>query len=82
MQKIEAAYDTDSCVGLPVGAVCNPGLEAINAALYPDDTNYFYFLAARDGTFYWAETLEQHEQNIIDADLHADEENGQDNNEQ
>lgn len=82
MQKIEAAYDTDSCVGLPVGAVCNPGLEAINAALYPDDTNYFYFLAARDGTFYWAETLEQHEQNIIDAGLHADEENGQDNNEQ
>lgn len=71
MEKIEAAYDTDFCVGLPVGAVCNPGLEAINAALYPDDTNYYYFLAARDGTFYWAETLEQHEQNIIDADLHA-----------
>lgn len=82
MQKIEAAYDTDTCVGLPVGAVCNPGLEAINAALYPDDTNYYYFLAARDGTFYWAETLEQHEQNIIDADLHADEESGQSNNEQ
>lgn len=82
MQKIEAAYDSDHCVGLPVGAICNPGLEAITAALYPDDTNYYYFLAARDGTFYWAETLEQHEQNIIDADLHADNESGQSNNEQ
>ena len=77
MQKIEDAYDTYKCVGLPVGAVCNPGLDAIHAALYPDDTNYFYFLAARDGTFYWAETLEQHEQNIIDADLRWEEENAE-----
>lgn len=77
MQKIEEAYDTYNCIGLPVGAICNPGMDAINAALYPDDTNYYYFLAARDGTFYWAQTLEQHEQNIIDADLHWDEENGQ-----
>lgn len=82
MQKIEEAYDTYNCIGLPVGAICNPGLEAINAALYPDDTNYYYFLAARDGTFYWAETQEQHEQNIIDADLKWEEENGQSGNDQ
>ena len=69
MIKIENAYDTYICEGLPAGAVCNPGLDAINAALYPDDTQYYYFLAARDGTFYWAETQEQHEQNVIDADL-------------
>lgn len=76
MQKIEDAYDTYKCTGLPVGAICNPGLEAINAALYPADTTYYYFLAARDGTFYWAETHEQHEQNIIDADLRYEEEQG------
>ncbi len=77
MQKIEIAYDTYKCIGLPVGAICNPGMDAIYAALYPDDTNYYYFLAARDGTFYWAQTLEQHKQNIIDADLHSEEEDGQ-----
>lgn len=76
MEKIKEAYNTYSCVGLPAGAICNPGLDAITAALYPDDTDYYFFLAARDGTFYWAETMEQHEQNIIDADLHWDDEQG------
>ena len=76
MQKIEEAYDTYKCTGLPVGAVCNPGLDAINAALYPAKTNNYYFLAARDGTFYWAETQEQHDKNVIDADLRWDEEHG------
>lgn len=67
-----AAYDTYSCTGLPAGAVCNPGLEAINAALYPADTDYYYFLASSDGVFYYAQTHEQHEQNIIDAALRED----------
>lgn len=78
MQKIEDAYDTYKCEGLPAGAVCNPGLAAINAALYPESTSYYYFLAARDGTFYWAMTEEQHDQNIRDADLRWEEEQGED----
>ncbi|MGN1119250.1 MAG: endolytic transglycosylase MltG [Oscillospiraceae bacterium] len=67
--SIIAAYDTYSCEGLPAGAVCNPGLEAINAALYPAETDYYYFLASDDGVFYFASTVEQHEQNIKDAAL-------------
>lgn len=77
MAKIEAAYDTYNCVGLPAGAICNPGIDAINAALNPDTTPYYYFIADREGNFYWAETLEQHEQNIIDADLHYEDEGGE-----
>lgn len=69
------AYDTYQCEGLPVGAVCSPGLEAIQAALYPEDTNYYYFLASEDGAFYYAETNAEHEQNIIDAELRAAEGN-------
>ncbi len=65
------AYDTYQCEGLPAGAICSPGLDAINAALYPADTDYYYFLASEDGTFYYAQTNEEHEQNIIDAELHA-----------
>ena len=68
---IIAAYDTYTHEGLPVGAICNPGLEAINAVLYPADTDYFYFLASKDGVFYYAQTVEQHEQNIIDAELRS-----------
>ena len=67
------AYDTYQCEGLPAGAICSPGLEAITAALYPEDTDYYYFLASKDGTFYYAQTNEEHEQNIIDSELRASE---------
>ncbi len=80
MQKIENAYDTYKCTGLPAGPINNPGMDAINAALYPDETDYYYFLVARDGTFYYAQTHEQHEQNIIDADLRWEQEQGAEGN--
>lgn len=73
-QAIKNAYDTYNAEGLPPGPICNPGLMAINAALYPSQTNYYYFLASDDGVFYWARTLEEHEQNEKDAALHAGEE--------
>lgn len=69
MQEIINAYDTYQCSGLPAGAICNPGMDAIMAALYPEKTDYYYFLASKDGVFYYAKTLAQHEQNIIDAAL-------------
>ncbi len=68
-----AAYDTYGCEGLPTGPICSPGIEAITAALYPASTNYYYFLCSEDGIFYFAETHEQHEQNIIDAALNDEE---------
>jgi len=64
MKAITDAYDTYNCVGLPAGAICNPGLDAINAALYPADTDYYYFVASSDGQFFWARTLEEHNENI------------------
>lgn len=70
---IVLAYDTYQCEGLPAGAVCNPGLVAINAALYPAESGYYYFLASNDGAFYFAQTNEEHEQNIIDAELRGQE---------
>ncbi len=70
---IVAAYDTYTCEGLPAGAICSPGLVAINAALYPADSDYYYFLASDDGAFFYAQTNEEHEQNIIDAELRKQE---------
>lgn len=77
MQAIEDAYDTYKCIGLPAGAICNPGLDTINAVLYPAETNYYYFLVSKEGNFYYAQTHEQHEQNIIDAGLEPPEESGE-----
>ena len=36
-------YSTYRCEGLPVGAICNPGNGAINAALNPSSSGYYYF---------------------------------------
>ena len=43
----ENPYNTRvaSFLGLPVGPICNPSLESINAVLNPADTNYVYFFA-------------------------------------
>ncbi|MBE6825436.1 MAG: endolytic transglycosylase MltG [Ruminococcus sp.] len=58
------AYDTYICSGLPAGAIGNPGMDAIDAVLYPNDTNYYYFYAnVETGITYFAETLEEHYEN-------------------
>ena len=36
-------YNTRISGGLPPTPICNPGLAAINAALYPADTQYYYY---------------------------------------
>jgi UPF0755 protein len=52
--------------GLPPGPISNPGLDSILAVLNPDDTNYLFFVAIGDsGEHVFAETYEEHEQNII-----------------
>ncbi|MCM1329264.1 MAG: endolytic transglycosylase MltG [Ruminococcus sp.] len=69
-EKIFEAYDTYRGAGLPPGPICNPGLDAINAVLYPAETDYYYFCSNLEtGEFYYAETLEEHEQNLVEAGL-------------
>lgn len=60
-------YDTYKCEGLPVGAICNPGNDAINAALYPASTGYYYFLHDNDKKIYLAATDAEHNQNSLAA---------------
>ena len=63
-------YDTYVCSGLPEGPVCNPGLDAIKAVLNPEKTKYYYFCNnLKTGKSYFAETLEQHQKNLVKAGL-------------
>ncbi len=67
-ENMVLAYNTYETPGLPPGPICNPGLDAIKAALYPNDTNYYYFCAGIDpetgeNAVRYAETLEQHNVN-------------------
>ena len=47
--KLDNPYNTYVYPGLPVGPIDNPGIDAIEAALNPDDTNYYYFATGTDG---------------------------------
>lgn len=59
------SYDTYIGPGLPPGAICNPGIEAIDAVLNPETTDYYFFYAnLRTGETLFARTIEEHEQNI------------------
>lgn len=57
------AYNTYNIQGLPPGPVCNPGDAAIKAALYPDDTDYYYFRHDKYGKIYMAKTQAEHDAN-------------------
>ncbi len=63
-------YDTYICLGLPSGPICNPGLDAINAVLYPEDTDYYYFCNNLEtGESFFAETYKEHKKNLKKAGL-------------
>lgn len=70
-KKYTELYDTYECEGLPAGAVCNPGMDAINAALYPDDTSYYYFVTDGEKNYYYAVTYKEHKANCRKCGLNG-----------
>ncbi|MEG1775517.1 MAG: endolytic transglycosylase MltG [Clostridia bacterium] len=63
---VESPYNTYKYEGLPLGPICNPSPEAINAALYPDESyvaeKYLYFCSKDPdtGELYFSKTLDEH----------------------
>ena len=60
-------YHTRVCPALPVGPICNPGADAIEAALNPSNTSYLYFCHDKNGKIYLAKTYEKHNKNVVAA---------------
>lgn len=69
IEEYSEYYNTYKCYGLPEGPICSPGLDAINAALYPEDTPYKFFCTDKNMNFYYAETYEEHLENCEKAGL-------------
>ena len=69
--NIYSAYNTYELNGLPAGPISNPGIEAIKAALYPDqeylDDNYYFFVTDKNGKYYYAKTKGEHDANVSKA---------------
>lgn len=80
LSRLCNAYNTYVCIGIPAGAVCNPGIDAINAVLYSTDSDYYYFCAnAETGEIFYAKTKEEHEQNLVLAGLTGNSDNSGNN---
>ena len=62
----DSPYNTYMYGGLPPGAIENAGSAAIQAAIVPSETDYYYFMAdvCGDGTVYYATTLDEHNANV------------------
>ena len=59
-KKIDSPYNTYKYLGLPVGPICNPGFESILAAVYPKDSEYWYYFSTPEGETIFSKTLKEH----------------------
>lgn len=62
--KTRSPYNTYLHRGLPRGAICNPGIPSIRAALHPADVDYLYYVAGPGGAHIFSRTLAQQDRNI------------------
>jgi UPF0755 protein len=62
--QVDAFMETYKKKGLPQNPICNPGLKAIQAAIYPINSAYLYYLHDKNGNIYYAKSFEEHRQNI------------------
>lgn len=60
--ELDSPYNTYKYEGLPVGPICNPGLACLDAVLYPEAHDYYYYHVSDEdaGTHVFTETYEEH----------------------
>ena len=64
----DTPYNLYTQEGLPPGPICNPGYASLYAAAYPEQHNYFYYVAMPDGSHLFANSYEEHQANIAASD--------------
>lgn len=62
--QADAAPITYQRKGLPDSPIGNPGLEAINAAIYPEKSAFLYYLHDKEGSIHYARSFSEHQINI------------------
>ena len=61
--QIDSPYNTRKYRGLPPTPICNPSISSLRAAMYPNETDYWYYLHDNEGGIHYARTLEEHNKN-------------------
>ncbi len=62
--KLNTPYNTYLRRGLPPGPICNPGQAALEAALYPSEEKYIYFVSKNDGSHVFSRTFDEHQRAV------------------
>jgi len=65
--NMDNPYNSYKYKGLPPGPITNPTTVAVNGALFPRKTSYFYFVAQKTGYSLFASTAAEHERNKVIA---------------
>jgi UPF0755 protein len=58
-------YNTYLNKGLPPGPIGNPGVDAVQAAMHPAQTDFLYFVARQDGTHQFSRNLAEHNRAVV-----------------
>ena len=58
--EANSSYNTYKNRGLPLGPICNPGMESILASINPESSDYWYYLSTLQGEIIFSKTLEEH----------------------
>lgn len=62
--KVDGSYNSYKRAGLPPGPIANPGIQAIEAVLNPQKSDYLYYLSTRDGSqLIFSKTAAEHAAN-------------------
>jgi len=72
-KAVISPYNTYTNAGLPVGPIANPGMSSIRAALYPENTDYYFYAIDPAGGHHFSETVYEH-QAFLDSLLGEEEE--------
>ena len=67
--SLDSPYNTYLHPGLPVGAICNPSRSALMAAVYPNDTDYYYFAYGIDDVSHFFYDYNEH-LNFVNSDMY------------
>lgn len=61
-KSLISPYNTYTNAGLPAGPIANPGINSIRAALYPAETNYYFYALNKNGVHTFSETYYEHQE--------------------
>ncbi len=62
--QTDSLFNTYKYSGLPPSPIANPGLSSLQAVVYSEDSEYYYYIHEDDGTIHYARTLDEHNDNV------------------